>query len=133
MSILLGISKWHTSLEQDAMKQYEQEIAEGNKAEVVAVREMMAHLYKEISESIPRDYQKSHYVYVQLDNLEYALERYLQGIASAYTTARAVMTFASRCVSPEFLERCHHQVADASYSPVVHRVVQRLVRPGPAI
>jgi hypothetical protein len=128
MSILLGISKWHTSLEQDAMKQYESEIAEGSKAEAdESVIEMMKHLYRPVSQSIPRDYKKSHYVYVQLDNLEYALERYMQGIASAYTTARAVMTFASRCGSPEFRDRARQQVVDASYSPVVLEVVDSIV------
>lgn len=132
MSILLGISKWHTSLEQDAMKQYEGEIAEGNVAGTPdAVRAMMKHLYQP-PDGESQNYDKSRYVYVQLDNLEYALERYMQGFASAYTTSRAVMTFASRCVSKEFGCRALRQVTDASYSQVVTRVVKAVVSRVPA-
>ena len=127
MTILLGIAKWNASLEQDAIKRYEAEIAQSNDAEKVDdVREMMAHLYRS-PEGCPRNYDKSRYVYIQLDNLEYALERYALGHASAYSTARAVMTFASRCGSDEFKKRARLQVKVASYSPVVVRVVAEVI------
>lgn len=134
LGLVLALSQWRASLEEGAMQKYETEIAEANKAALasVSVHEMMAPLYpspagkKDVNAG--REYEKVQYVYVQLDNLEYALERYVHGLSSAYTAARAVMTFRSLCKSEEFRQRVRCQLAAASYSPTVHRVVDSLLR-----
>jgi hypothetical protein len=129
MSLLLGLYQWHASVEQAAMEKYEREISGGNEVEKRAtVREMMKSLYPALSPEERPDYDRSAYVYVELDNLEYALERYEEGLASAYTTSRAVMTFASRCRSREFRQRAELQVVVASYSPVTAKVVSLVIR-----
>lgn len=111
------------------MEKYEREISGGNEVEKRAtVREMMKSLYPALSPEERPDYDRSAYVYVELDNLEYALERYEEGLASAYTTSRAVMTFASRCRSREFRQRAELQVVVASYSPVTAKVVSLVIR-----
>jgi hypothetical protein len=125
--LVLNASQWHASLEQEAMRKYESEIAVANKAEEPEpVRKMMSHLY--LGATTAGDVEKIEYVYVELDNLEYALERYTHGFASAYTTSRAVMTFLNRCESPEFRTLARRQVEVASYSPVVVEAVRRIVQ-----
>jgi len=129
MSVLLGLYQWHASVEQAAMEKYEREISSENDVEKLAtVREMMEPLYPPLTPGERPNYDRSTYVYLQLDNLEYALERYRQGLASAYTTSRAVMTFASRCRSPEFRQRAQQQLVVASYSPVTVRVAQSVIK-----
>jgi hypothetical protein len=88
---------------------------------------MMASRYPTLSSEAQPNYDRSAYVYEELDNLEYALERYEGGLASAYTTSRAVMTFASRCRSAEFRQRAQLQVVLASYSPVTATVVRSVI------
>jgi hypothetical protein len=124
--LVLTASQWHASLEQEAMKKYESEIATANKAEEPAsVRKMMSRLYA--GAQTDGDFEKIEYVYVELDNLEFALERYRLGFASAYTTSRAVMTFLNRCETPEFRTLAWQQVRLASYTPVVVEAVRRML------
>ena len=130
----LGLAgyQWQASLEQEAIRKYEGDVsAENVVEESAAAREMMKELYPYGTSD--DEYAKAHYVYVELDSLEYALERYKNGLASAYTTARAVMTFATRCRSGAFRMRARAQVAVASYSPltidVVHKILGRFDDP----
>ena len=132
LSLLMALHQWHESVEQAALVNYEKEIAESNKVEErPSVRAMMSDMYPAIKQAAP-DYDRSEYVYLQLDNLEYALERYRDGLASAYTTSRAVMTFAVHCQTQEFRQRVVRQVAVASYSPVtvdvVFHVIERFLK-----
>lgn len=72
------------------------------------------------------DYEQIRYVYMHLDNLEYAAERYRHGFASASTTERAVMTFVAHCKEPIFESRVRLQVE--GYSPDVHAVVDGVLK-----
>lgn len=129
LGLVMAAIQWRASLEQQAMEKYEREIAAGNETadESEGIHEMMAHHYPPLSGEAKPDYARARYVYLQLDNLEYALERYMEGLASAYTTARAVMTFENRCVSPEFRLRARSQVRAASYSPIVIKTVDSVL------
>jgi hypothetical protein len=127
--LLVAAWQWQASVEQKALEQYAGEVLAMNTAESDdphdEIHVMMQHLYRTIPGEKEANITKIHYVYVQLDNLEYALERYMQGLASAYTTVRAVKTFDSRCESSEFRVRAGKQLT-AFYSPVVGRVVSTL-------
>jgi hypothetical protein len=129
VGLLVAASQWQASIEQQAMEKYEHEVASLNEAEghdeSETIHTMMAHLYRNLPGETEPNYDNIHYVYIQLDNLEYALERYTQGLSSAYTTVRAVKTFQSRCKSPEFRTRVKYQLSD-SYPQVVGRVVNGL-------
>jgi hypothetical protein len=122
IGVLLAVFQWHASLEQDAMQRYESEIAGANSAETPDVALMLPHLYP-----APRDPGRAqeHFVYIHLDNLEYAIERYREGFASAMTTVRAIMTFAVHCREPEFSRLVGEQVI--GYSPVVQRVARAII------
>ncbi|HEV7428799.1 MAG TPA: hypothetical protein VGQ46_20800 [Thermoanaerobaculia bacterium] len=124
ISVLLAVFQWHSSLEQDAMQRYEAEVTNANAAEASeAVAKMLPTLY--LGQS-PDEHAQSRYVYIHLDNLEYAIERYRHGFASATTTERAVMTFAVHCKEPVFSRLAQQQVN--GYSNDVHAVVKAVVK-----
>jgi hypothetical protein len=136
LTLLLALYQWRAASQREALENeqkatqaYESEVAAMNKAatESATVREMMRALYPQLPVEPTPNYERVQYVYLELDNLEYALERYTQGFASAYTTARAVMTFESRCTTDEFRQRAKQQVIIGSYSPVVRCVVQAIL------
>jgi len=127
--LLVAAWQWQASVEQKAMEQYADDVGALNDAEMAnpdhGIHDMMRHLYPLNGGNITDNDAKTHYVYVQLDNLEYALERYRQGLASAETTVRAVNTFQGRCTSVEFQNRVRRQLT-ASYPRVVRRAVGHL-------
>jgi hypothetical protein len=121
-SVLLAAFQWHASLEQDAMQRFEGEISNANTAETSpAVASMLPDLYK----GCEPDYAQERFVYIHLDNLEYALERYREGFASATTTARAIMTFAVHCRESVFRNYASEQMM--GYSPLVKRVAGAII------
>jgi hypothetical protein len=105
------------------MQRYEAEITNANAAESLEpVAKMMPHLY---SGKTPEEHVQSRYVYIHLDNLEYAIERYRHGFASATTTERAVMTFAVHCREPVFRRLAEQQAK--GYSNDVNAVVKEVM------
>jgi hypothetical protein len=129
IGLVAAVIQWWSAIDQQSMEKYEREIGVTNALsdKSTSAREMMKHHYPlEAGENKP-DYERAKYVYLQLDNLEYAIERYTAGISSAYAAARAVMTFENRCVVPEFRRRVKGQLERASYSPVVHHVVGHIL------
>jgi hypothetical protein len=124
-ALLLGIYQWRMSLEKDALEKFQAEIREANEAKSkwLGVREMMVQHYLPGDQTSEREYEKSLYVYQQLDNLEFALERYLQGFTSAYTAFRSVITFQDKCCAPEFHARAAQLFRKGSYSPPVRNVI----------
>lgn len=128
ISLIAAVVQWRAAIDHQSMEKYEKEISAGNTlAEDVNVCRMMSHLYPKLAREQVPNYDRCRYVYLHLDNLEYALERYMSGLSSAYVTARGVMTFESKCVSEEFCERAKMQLRVASYSPVVHRAALHVI------
>lgn len=124
VTLRLAVFQWHASQEQDAMQRYEVEITNANTAESLpGVEKMLGRFY---SGKTREDNEQIRYVYIHIDNLEYALERYRQGFASATTTARAVMTFAGHCEQPEFFQRAQQQVP--GYPQFVRVVVMSVLK-----
>ncbi len=132
VSVLLAVFQWNASLEQDAMQRYEAEIANANAAELEPVAKMLPGLYR--GKGCPEDSAEIRYVYMHLDNLEYAIERYRHGFASASTTERAVMTFVAHCKEPQFEKLANEQVTGYSKDEqvVVAAVVKNLRPAGTA-
>ena len=146
------IIQWRSGLEQKSTESYEKEIedaaAKSTKSWQAVMRLLPCHYPKlanpevarpeggrrgqVIAESrrkrqLERLFQETAYVYLTLDHLEFALERYELGFVSGYTASREVMTFRSKLDSVRFRERTKECVRAASYSAVVHRVVERLI------
>ena len=128
LGLLIALFQWHASLDQDSLLRYELESASANTAEASpAVAKMLGRiLYPGGSQE---DYDKTRYVYVQLDSLEHTLERYQRGFASASTAMREVRAFARHCqLSCEFRDKSTYQVRAASYSTTVRVVVSEIIK-----
>lgn len=119
-TLAFGIFQWRAALEKDALEKYQAEIKEANEKRLQwqSIPELMKEHY-------PTDREHCFYVYQQLDNLEFAIERYLRGFTSAYTASRAVLTFKSKCEAAGFRDLAKMLVQRGSYSPSVKRIVAR--------
>ena len=75
-----------------------------------AARELVNHFWVGISgPSTDRhvrrsDFEKTYYVYLEIDNIEYMIERYRKGYVDEELLRRALRTFISRCESREFVQ-----------------------------
>ncbi|MFH1674447.1 MAG: hypothetical protein ABIF87_13605 [Pseudomonadota bacterium] len=59
----------------------------------------------------PQEWQRRMYVFMELDNLQYALEKYRLGYSSAYQAMRVVDVFSARCKSEAFLSMAQKLVS----------------------
>lgn len=67
------------------------------------------------------------YTYLELDNLEYAVEKYKLGYMSARQALRCLKTFQVRCKSPDFLELAQHcATINEGYTSDIIEVVKRI-------
>ena len=76
------------------------------------------------------------YVYRELDNFEYVLERYRRGYIDVALAVRGLRTFQSRIAKPIFraeLERLGNLVDNAGYCRHTNRVVERLLATTPLV
>lgn len=74
-------------------------------------------------------YEQAMYTYLELDNLEYAMEKYRLGYMTPEQALRSLRTFKSRCESPDFrmlaVQCC---VPARGYNPATEEVVARVCR-----
>ena len=75
-------------------------------------------------------FEKSMYVYLELDNLEYSIIKYRYGYMSPYMAYRSLLTFISRCQSPEFLDLAQQCVNKSiGYQDITEEVVNNIANP----
>jgi hypothetical protein len=76
----------------------------------------------------PQAWHQKMYIFMELDNLQYALEKYRLGYSSAYQAMRVVDVFAARCKSEEFLKTAQQLVKNesGSYTRETRITVSRL-------
>lgn len=120
-TLMFGVFQWRAALEKDALEKYQAEIKEANekKRQWRSIPEFMRQHYPDAREHC-------FYVYDQLDNLEFALERYMRGFTSAYTASRAVFTFESKCQVPSFRVLAEKLLEQGSYSGPVKSVAVKV-------
>lgn len=73
-------------------------------------------------------YERLMYIYVELDNLEYCLEKYRRGYMTTPDAYRGLRTFYSRCTSPEFRRLAIVHARQAGYKPEIIRIVENVAR-----
>jgi hypothetical protein len=66
------------------------------------------------------------YIFTELDNLEYVIEKYRLDYMSSAHAVRAKRTFYSRCEQEEFREKALYWVGVAGYQPTTVEVVKRI-------
>jgi hypothetical protein len=69
------------------------------------------------------------WVFAELDNLEYIIEKYAWGFITATQARRALETFRSRCQhDPTFTQRAREFSRESAYSTTTCQVVEQIQR-----
>jgi len=74
------------------------------------------------------DFQRALYVYLEIDNLEYIIDRFQHGDVREELFRRAVRTFVSRCESDEFCQLALLLVKRAGHNEKTVKVITEFVQ-----
>jgi hypothetical protein len=126
-AFMFAVQQWIATRRENSMDKYFE------RRELVNKRlDMWPHAQSLVShfwggEMDERSYQKYMYVYIELDNLEYVIEKYRIGFIDVYHAWRGLETFMSRCESSEFRTIAATVVNIAGYTQATRKAVQRIV------
>jgi hypothetical protein len=77
-----------------------------------------------------------YFVFTEIDNLEYATQKYVLGLVRPAVADRAVMLFKERCRKDDFRDRARELVEDGTYfdltKELVPKIADRVEARGPA-
>lgn len=126
-AFLVGLQQWKLSRAELAFdKFYERlDIVNNRLDQWPAARNMVKQFWGEAD--IDEEYQKRMYVYVEIDNLEYATQKYKMRFMVLDDVYREVTLFESRCVSEEFRCYASSQVDVAGYRQDTREIVHRII------
>ncbi len=121
---ILGFQQWRAARDETAMDRFYERINLSNQKleNWPAAREMLTVAWKDNPA-----FQREMYVYVELDTLEYVIEKYKLGYMSEEHTLRGLENFKSRCLySKEFRDLAFDNVRTSSYNPTTIAVVDQI-------
>ena len=126
---LLGFQQWRAARYEVSLDKYYDRLEKADERleKWPHARKMLAHFWQGSPDDI--SFQKLNYVYVELDNLEYVIEKYKLGYISAEQALRGLHTFRSRCLSDEFREiasTCIDSLEYIGYYETTAQVVRRV-------
>jgi hypothetical protein len=125
-ALLIGYWQWGKARHETSMDKYYERlnIANGRQdGDQTQVRDMMKPSHPELAEEHPEILM---YVYAELDNLEYVIEKYRLGYMNAEQACRGLRTFQLRCWSPRFRRITRHRVHSGDYNSGTADVVERV-------
>lgn len=99
-ALAFAYKQWRAAREEISLDKFYDRLDRANKTlnECKSARELMNPDWSR-EDSIP-SYEHSMYIFMELDNLEYAVEKYSLGYMSSANAYRALSTFKSRCNKP---------------------------------
>lgn len=111
-AFILGYQQWRSARFETSIEKFYERLEASNKRlqEWSTVRELLGAV-----DDQPH-FLQSMYVFSELDNLEYVVQKYKYGYMSAEQALRGVMTFKARCVHVKFRERAKSCLAIGGYS-----------------
>jgi hypothetical protein len=125
-ALLIGYWQWRMARHEISMDKYYDRLDLANRrqdGDQTSVRDMMKPSHPELSEESPEILM---YVYAELDNLEYVVEKYRLGYMNEEQACRGLRTFQLRCWSPQFRCITRHRVHSGDYNSGTARVVDRV-------
>lgn len=134
-AFLFGYSQWRASRYEKAMEDFYSRLGLANHKRESAqlVSSLLGHPWElNSSDECARtlhgyeDHQWSMYVYSELDNLEYILEKYKLGYMQPRHALRGLRTFYQRCARPCFRRRAVKCVRCMAYNESTVSVVKRV-------
>jgi hypothetical protein len=135
VAVWFGYHQWRTARFEISMDQYYARLAATDALvdRWPGAHSMLRHFWSDLERTT---FERENYVYVELDNLEYAIAKYQLGYMHADHALRAVRTFSSRCASPEFRGLLRAQVdrlEAAGYQSATTTAVRKILAHGPSI
>lgn len=106
-----------------------EEAWEHNTARLDKVNEFFADHFEAANNVVPvlLPSREHHYVYLELDLLEHALNKYHRGLDSAEDVAARIHTFAKRSQEQRFRQLVPLCLAQGSYNGTTHRIARLLL------
>lgn len=127
-ALLLGYQQWRAARNELSMERYYErlDLADRRLDNWPSARDMVKHFWPTAIDQA--SYECSMYVYVELDNLEYVIEKYKLGYISPEQALRGLRTFQSRCISTEFRELAQEYVKLAGYQSTTEEIVNNVCK-----
>jgi hypothetical protein len=122
-ALLLGYQQWKEARHESSMEKYYERLDLPNRRTSAPVYSMMKEIPNGTDESEPA---RMMYVYLELDNLEYVIEKYKLGYMRPKQACRGLRTFQRRCLAPEFRKRARQRVQFGDYNPRTAYVVKKV-------
>jgi hypothetical protein len=114
-AIILGYQQWRLARFETSIDKFYERVEISNKRlqEWSTVREMLGVVDDQLH------FQQTMYVFSELDNLEYVVQKYKYGYMSGEQALRGVKSFKARCVHDKFRERAEICLESGGYSPEI--------------
>ena len=121
--------QWRAAREEISLDKFYDRLDRANRIlnDCKSARELMNPDW--LNEGSSPSYEHSMYIFMELDNLEYAIEKYSLGYMSSVNAYRALSTFRSRCEkASKFREHVLACARNFGYNQVTVNVVERVLR-----
>jgi len=111
-AFILGYQQWRSARFETSIDKFYERLKASNKRlqEWTTARELVGAVDDQ------PNFQQSMYVFSEIDNLEYVIQKYKYGYMSAEQALRGVKTFKARCVHNKFRERAKNCLESGGYS-----------------
>jgi hypothetical protein len=100
-AFILGYQQWRSARFETSIDKFYERLEASNRKlhEWTTARQLIGALDDQLS------FQQSMYVFSEIDNLEYVIQKYKYGYMSTDQALRGVKTFKARCIHDKFRER----------------------------
>jgi hypothetical protein len=111
-AFILGYQQWRSARFETSIDKFYERLEASNKRlqEWATARELLGAVDDQQS------FQQSMYVFSEIDNLEYVVQKYKYGYMSAEQARRGVKTFKARCKHDKFRERARSCIKLGGYT-----------------
>lgn len=125
-ALLFGFKQWQEARHEMSLdKLYERvQLANELLSEWREARAIVPHFWNGSDDDV--SFKSAMYVYIELDNLEYIIEKYKLGFVRTGTALRGLRTFKTRCRSKKFRELALKQVHNGGYNVTTQGVVSKV-------
>lgn len=127
-ALLVGYWQWRKARHEISMDKYYERLDIANRRQDgnhLDVHKMMRASTPEIAGETS---DVVFYIYAELDNLEYVIEKYRQGFMDPDQACRGLRTFQLRCWSEQFRLIARHRVTAGDYNPRTREVVEKVCK-----
>lgn len=140
-AFFIGLYQWSTQRKEISLDKFYERLDRANKHvdNWPSARHLVQSLYPNIDDPIPDikqnepkinvqefNYQTARYVYTEIDNLEYVIEKYCLGFMSVRTTYRGIICFISRCQDIEFINLAIKLAEKAGYNATTEDILKNI-------